>query len=324
MSGGYQTQVYNQPAQAVPGDRASQNPMATFDAGPGGLVADVGGVNVGSFCWVIPPTDPNGAGQIATQQNGSGNAAGLLYNDTQGLNTVFLSDGTLGIPEGLPVSLATAGDWWVINNGSSFCEVGMKAYAAFGTGLTSFAASGAPTTAATATGSTIAAETFSVTGSISGDLLTVSAVGSGTVYPGATISGTGIATGTKIQSQVSGTAGGNGVYLLSISQGQVASTTVSGTYGLFTVGTLSGSTLFAVGQTLSVSGSVVAGTHITHLISGTGGSGSTFVVDNNTVVSSQSISSVGNVETWFVATTSGAPGAIIKISSWVNQTYGQA
>jgi hypothetical protein len=317
MPSGYQTQIFNQPAQGVAGDRASQNPMATFDAGPGGLVADVGGVTVGNFAWVIPPTDPNGTGQIATQANGGGNVAGLLYNDTQALNTVFLSDGSMVIPQGLPVSLATQGDFWVLNGGTTFAEVGMKAYAGFGTGVPSFAATGSPTTAAVATGSTIAAETFSVTGSINGVILTVSAVGSGTVYPGATISGTGIATGTKIASQLSGTAGGAGTYLLNIDQGTVASTTVSGTYGLLTVGTLTSTPVFAVGQTLVVSGAVVAGTQVTHLISGSGGTGSTFVVNNNTVVSSQSISSVGNVETKWVAASSGAPGALIKITSWV-------
>ena len=62
MPSGYQNQVFNQPAQGVAGDRASQNPIATFDAGPGGLVADPNGVVIGFFCWVTPPTDPNGTG----------------------------------------------------------------------------------------------------------------------------------------------------------------------------------------------------------------------------------------------------------------------
>src|SRR5277367_1277065 len=49
-----QTQIYNQENPAVAGDRASQNPMATFDAGPGGLVAGLAGVIVGNFAWVTP------------------------------------------------------------------------------------------------------------------------------------------------------------------------------------------------------------------------------------------------------------------------------
>ena len=35
-TGGFQTQIYNQPAVAVAGDFASQNPFFTLDAGPGG------------------------------------------------------------------------------------------------------------------------------------------------------------------------------------------------------------------------------------------------------------------------------------------------
>jgi len=317
MAQGYQTQVYNQPAQAVAGDRASQNPIATFDAGPGGLVADASGSVTGYFAWVTPPTDPNGQGSYATQVNGAGSVAGFLYNATQALNTVFLSDAGMVIPAGLPVGLATQGDFWVINSGASEAIPGQKAYAQFGTGAVSFAASGAPSTTSTATGSTIAASTFSVTGSIQNDILTVSAVGSGTVVKGATISGTGITTGTKISSQLSGTPGGVGVYLLSISQQKtVASTTVSGTYGTMTVGTMTVGTTFQVGQTLVASGSVVAGTNVTQLLTGSGGNASTFAVDNNTVVGSQSISAVGNVETKWIAMSAGQPGQLVKISSW--------
>lgn len=66
----------------------------------------------------------------------------------------------------------------------------------------------------------------SVTGSISGTTLTVSAVGSGTLYAGSTLSGTGVTTGTKIVAQVSGTTGGVGVYTVSKSR-TVASTTIT-------------------------------------------------------------------------------------------------
>lgn len=317
MPGGFQTQVYNQPAQATAGDRASQNPVATYDAGPGGLVADASGVSCGLFCWVTPPTDPNGTAQLATQAKGSGNVAGFLYNVTQGLNTIFLSDGSMVVPAGLPVALATQGDFWVINNGTTEAVVGQKAYANFGTGAVSFAASGAPTTAATATGSSIAASTFSVTASIQGDIMTVTAVGSGTVVAGATISGTGV-TGCQIASQLTGTAGGVGTYALSVSQQKaVASETISGTYGTLTIGTMTVGTQFNVGQTLLVGGAVVAGTVITQLLTGTGNAGSTFAVSNNTVVSSQSISALGNVETKWYAASSAQVGGLVKMTSWV-------
>lgn len=62
----------------------------------------------------------------------------------------------------------------------------------------------------------------SVTGSISGTTMTVTGIGSGTLAPGQTVSGstggTGVAVGTTIISQLTGTAGGIGTYKVSISQ----------------------------------------------------------------------------------------------------------
>lgn len=317
MSGGYQQQVYNQPAQGIAGDRASQNPIASFDAGPGGLVAGYGGVTVGRFAWVTNPSDPNGTGQIANSF-GSGNVSGFVYNDTQALDTQFLSDGTMAIPEGLPVSLMIQGDWWVVNDGAGEALVGMKAYADYATGKVSFAAPGAPQTAATATGSTIAAETFSVTASINGDIMTVSAVGSGTIVNGAAISGTGIPSGISVAQQLTGATGGIGTYLLNQSlQKTVASGTVTGTYGLFTVGTLTVGTSFAVGQSLATTSGVAAGSILTQLLSGTGNAGSTFAVNLTQTVGANPISSVGNVETKWVAASSAVSGGIVKITSWV-------
>ena len=60
-----------------------------------------------------------------------------------------------------------------------------------------------------------------------GTVLTVSAVTSGTIYIGMTLSGTGVTAGTKITAFVSGTYGGAGVYTVDTSQ-EVASTTITG------------------------------------------------------------------------------------------------
>ena len=311
-----QTQNYNAEAQGVAGDRSAQNPMATYDAGPGGLVAGAAGVTVGYFAWVAPPTDPNGTNQIANSF-GSGNVAGLVYNDLQALDTVFLSDATMLIPTGLPVALAVQGDFWVVNNGTTEAIVGNKAYASYTTGAVSFAAASTPLAAASATSSNIAQETNQFTGSIAGDVLTVTAVASGTLYNGTTIAGTGIVTGTMIAAQLTGAAGGTGTYLLSISQQKIiASEVINGTYGLLTVGTLVGSTVFAVGQLLTGTG-VAANTSITQAISGAGGTGSTFAVNNNTFVASGTIGTNATVETKWYAASAGQPGALVKITSWV-------
>lgn len=312
-TGGFQTQVYSQPAVAVAGDRASQNPLFSYDAGPGGLIAG-SALFVGRFAWVTPPLDPNGTPTIANSF-GAGQVGGFLMRVQQGLNTTFLSPAGMQVQQGVQTALQIGGDFWVVNDGSADAVPGQKAFANYADGKASFAAAGAaPAQGASATASSIAASTFSVTASIENDdELVVTAVGSGTVVAGATISGTGVNTGSKVLSQISGATGGIGRYRVT-PQADVASTTVSGTYGTLTVGTVTAGN-FAVGQVLNATGSVVAGTTITQLLTGTGGTGTTAVVDNNTVVGSQVISSQSNVETKWYARSAGLPGELVKISS---------
>lgn len=315
-TGGFQTQVYSQPSPAVAGDRASQNPLFSYDAGPGGLVSG-SALYVGRFAWVTSPLDPNGTPSLANSF-GAGAPSGFLMRNQQALNTTFLSPAGMQVQPGAQTALQISGDFWVVNDGTTEALYGQKAYADLATGKVSFAATGSPTTGPSATGSSIAASTFSVTGSIAGDVLTVTAVSSGTIVAGATISGSGIASGTKVLSQLTGTAGGAGTYRVSIPEQTVASTTVSGTYGTLTIGTLTTTATFEVGQQLNATGSVVAGTTITQELTGSGGSGATFVVDNNTVVSSQVISALVTVETKFYARSTGLPGELVKISSTTN------
>ena len=313
-----QSQVNAQPAPGVVGDFASTNPFWTFDAGPGGLVAGPSGLTTGLFAWVTPPVDANGTPSFANNF-GSGNTAGFVHRTMNGLLTNYLQSAGLLVPAGFQVTLMNGGDFWVVNNGSGVATVGMKAYATFANGQATFAASGSPTTGASGRSSTVAATTSSVTGSIAGDILTVTAVGSGTVYPGTTISGTSVTTGTQIVSQISGTTGGIGTYYVSIPEQTVASTTISGTYGLLTVGgtVVSG---FAVNDVISGT-NVVAGTTITALGTGTGGAG-TYVVNNNTVVNSTAITVAAvNVETKWYAASNGLAGELVKITSHVS-TYG--
>jgi hypothetical protein len=77
-------------------------------------------------------------------------------------------------------------------------------------------------------GVSLGSHTATFTGSITTTNLTVSAVASGPIYIGMTITGTGIAANTIVLSQTSGTSGSTGVYVVSVSQ-TVASTTISGT-----------------------------------------------------------------------------------------------
>jgi len=134
----------------------------------------------------------------------------------------------------------------------------------------------------------IAGESATITGSIAGYVLTATVV-TGTLYPGSILSGTGVSSGTVLGNQLSGTAGGAGTYAVSIAQ-VVASESITASYGQLTIsGSVTGA--FAVGQELSGT-DVAAGTIIIALGTGTGGDG-TYFVNNNTAVSSTTISSTG-------------------------------
>ena len=308
----FQNFVGTQPAPGVAGDFCDANPRYSAIAGPGGFVAG-NNLYVGRFAWATSPLDGDNAPAVLNS-NGSGAVAGFLKRNQQGIFTQYLQEASMQLAPGFQCGdLFSAGSFWAVNSGSGQAIIGQKAYANFANGLVTFAATASPTGGASGSASSIAAATSSFTGSIAGNLLTVTGTVTGTIYPGTTISGTNVASGTIVQSQASGTAGGDGVYYVSIPEQTVAATTISGTYGLMTVGgtVVSG---FAVNQVITGT-SVVAGTIITALGTGTGGAG-TYVVNNNTVVSSTAISvSAVNVETGFIARSSAAPGELVKISN---------
>ena len=301
----FQTTVKITPAPAVAGDFASANPRAVVLTNENGFVAGAAGVTVGRFAWADEATDTTVANA------GPGLVTGFVARSGQvGLITAFLASTSNVIPQGLPVVLHSAGDFWVTNSGTNAVTIGLKAYANYATGAVTFAATGTAPTGASVTGA-IAASTFSVTGSIADTTLTVTAVGSGTVVVGGTISGTGVTTGTRVTRQLTGTAGGVGTYAVSILQ-TAASTTVSGTYGTLTVSAV-GSGSLDIGDVLSGTG-VTAGTFISALGTGTGGTG-TYIVSPTQTASSTTITAAGAVETkWYSASIGGA-GELIKMSS---------
>jgi hypothetical protein len=303
--------VYGQQAPAVVGDFASANPRSSVLAGPFGLVAGPAGVTVGNFAWLSNAyEDINGAPQIVNSF-GSGPVSGFVHREQQALITVYLQEASLVVPSGFPITLMSSGDYWVKNSGATQCLPGMYAYANYATGAVSFAAASSGGTASV-TGA-IAAGTASVTGSIAGDILTVTAVGSGTLVVGGTLSGTNVATGTMIVSQLTGTAGGIGTYSVNIPEQTVASTTISETYGTFTVSAVSSGTL-GVGDVLSGSG-VTTGTYITALGTGTGGTG-TYIVSPTQTAASTTVTAGTSVQTKWIAMSAGLTGEIVKISSW--------
>lgn len=317
-SGGWQTSVGTVPTPGFPGDRASANPFVYYAAGPGGLVAGASGVTVGRFAWVsYQGIDPDNAPTVANNFAGqlAGVPQGFVPREFQGLNTTYLSDAGVTVPRGFGVSLVTRGDLWVKNDGSTTALFGMKAYAKFSDGSVSFRPAATPTSA-TINGS-IAAATGIVTGTVAGNVLTATAV-TGTIVAGAlvygTVSGSGVIAGTRVVSQLSGTAGTTGTYALSIGeQAVLVSGTLQMTYGILTVGTVSAGTLSA-GDILS-GGTVTAGTEITQFASGTGGTG-TYYVDPSQTTTAAGLSATTDVETSFVAISSGLAGEVVKMSVW--------
>lgn len=312
-TGGFQTAVNTSTVPGLAGDFAALNPYATYDAGPGGLVAGANGVVVGRFAWV-PASPVDGDGNGAQVFNaGAGLPAGITMRNTQALITTYLDFAGNTIPKGFGTTIMIAGDYWMKNDGATQALPGQKAFANLADGKATFAAAGTSATTGASVTASVAASTFSVTGSIAGGLLTVTAVGSGVVHPGATISGTGVASGTTIISQVSGTTGGIGVYNVSIPEQTAASTTISGTYGTMTV-TAVGSGTLALGGVLAGSG-VDVGTTLTQFITGTGGTG-TYAVSSNTVVSSTTITQTSNIETKWFCRSDGLAGEYVKVSSY--------
>ena len=130
----------------------------------------------------------------------------------------------------------------------------MKAFANFADGTVSFAPAGSAKNVSV-TGS-IAPATAAVVGSINDNILNVTQVTNGTLQPGATISGAGVAPGTKIVEQLDGVPGGLGDYALSIGEQNVANEAINATYGVLTVTAVASGQL-AVGDAL-----VGVGSHI--------------------------------------------------------------
>lgn len=309
------TQVNVQPAIGVEGDFCDHNPRFTVDAGAGGMVAGASGVIIGRFAWAENPPDADGTPSVVSN-TGNGPVTGFVHREQQGLIVDYLASSGMKVQAGFGVVLHSGGGFFVRNAGSGQALMGQKAYADLGDGSVTFAATGAPSAGASVTG-TIAAATSAFTGAIDDSVLTVSAVGSGTIVPGTTVSGSGVASGTLIVEQLTGTEGGVGTYAVSIPEQSVASEAMTGAYGLFTaVSGLTGE--FDIGSILSGAGGggVTAGTTIYGKGTGTGGLGTYYVTPSQTVTST-TIAATGNVETKWVAMSTGLPGELVKISDHV-------
>lgn len=300
-------QVVNvQNAFAVEGDRASANPnLYSIIAGVGAFIAGPLGLTIGAFAWADPTF-------TLLNSFGAGPVTGFIARE--GLRADIVAPGP-GFPDasqkilgGSYITAFSAGDFYVRNNGAAASAIGQKAYAFNTTGLVSFNPTGTPPVGASVTGSialnvvTASGASNSATGSINGTTLTVSAIGAGTVLgAGQALAGVGIDPGTSIVSQLTGTLGGVGTYLVSISQ-TVPSGAITLSGGGLTVTAVTSGTL-AVGQTLSGTG-ILAGTTITGLGTGVGGTG-TYAISQPSTAAAAAVTASGGTLT-VTAVASGA------------------
>jgi hypothetical protein len=259
-------------------------------------------VSVGLFAW-INPTD-----NISVSNFGAGAPDGFVHRDQQAIITQYLADDTMTMYQGSPITLFNAGGFWVVNAGSTTSALKQVAFANNSTGAVQF---GSNFTSASVTGS-IAANVF--TGSIASNVLTITAVTTGVLTAGQTISGTNVTAGTQILSQLTGTSGGVGTYQVSIVQ-TVASTTITGSGGTMTV-TAVGSGAVGLGDALTGSG-VTAGTAVTQFLTGNGGTG-TYAVNIGQTAASTTITVATGTQTKWVAASIGAPGELVKMTTWLN------
>lgn len=299
---GFQKTVNLTPAPAVAGDFASSNPRATVLAGPGGLVAGLGGVTVGKFAWVA-------ADGVTVLSRGTKAIApsGFVHREQQALIQVYLAESGMNIPQGFPVTLHNKGDFWAVNGGAGAFSVGDAVYANYADGTVAQSAA----TNASATASMGA--TFTASGS--GTNLTVSAV-TGVLTVGETLSGTGIPAGTTIVSQTSGTTGGAGVYVTS--QATTISAATGTSFGNVLTVTAVASGVLDIGESVTGTG-IPAGAVLATQVSGaTGGVGTyTLSVPATAYAASTTVTSVGGVTaTGWKAQSVAAVGELVKISTW--------
>lgn len=296
LIGSFQTRVNLYNPQGVEGDFASANPRATaltpFE-NQGSFIAGPEGVTIGQFAWVA-----NDGHTVNNYATGAVAPSGFVHRDQQGLLTEYLQAAGMLIPPGFPVTLMVAGDFLDLIVGGSSATIGAACYARYSDGALFIGSAPSGTTGTGEIGSTNTAAIGSTsTGTaVSGNPLqiTLSSV-TGVISIGDTIAGTGIPDGTTVVSQISGTAGGAGVYELSADNTASAATittfgetlVVSSTTGLISIGdTVSGGSGFPVGAT------------VTAQISGTAGGAGTYTLSapaTEYVASATGVTTFGNV-----------------------------
>lgn len=241
-----------------------------------------------------PPTDASVTGSIAT-------------NTVTGAIAVNTATGSFSVVSGVPTLTVTAvGAGSVLGAGLTISGTNVDVAQTIVSQLSGTA--GGVGTYQVSVAQTLASTSLT----LSGGGLTVSVVTSGTLAVGQTIT-SGAAAGTTIIAKGTGT-GGNGTYVVSISQ-TVASGTLVASGGTLTVTAVDSGALYVNDR---ISGAnVTAGTNITAFLTGTGGTG-TYLVDVSQTAASATIVVAAGVETKWYAMSNAAAGELVKMSDHAN------
>jgi len=157
-----QNQVQTYPSKAVPGDRASGNPVVYKVPTPQAS----GNVLVGSFVFAMPDGDPTTVKQTTSNASNAG-VMGFVERVQTNINYAPLTSATLVVPDGDNVTVAAKGDFYC--KSLTTATVGQKVFAQ------TTAGGGIKTGAAGATISDYVETDFSVkVGAAIGEIVTIS------------------------------------------------------------------------------------------------------------------------------------------------------
>ena len=187
-----QKQVYAGMAIGTPGEKWSNNPEKILSR------LSEAAVVVGRFAF--PGTDT----ATKVKNSGRGGVLGLVIKSVVLPITTFLAESTVTSPAVWQTEVSRDGDRMVVGSGVSV--FGDKVFASYIDGQIVFDDAGATVSSSEGTMHIIATN------------MTVDTKTAGTVIVGQKITRTGVAAETYVVSQTSGTAGGAGVYVVSVSQ----------------------------------------------------------------------------------------------------------
>jgi len=158
----------------------------------------------------------------------------------------------------------------------------------------------------------------SVAMGVTGGGLTVTTMGTGYVIVGQGVTGTGIPTGTTITAAGTGTGQNTGTYAISAAPTPGSSIAVTVAGGTLTVTAVASGTL-NVNDTVT-GGTIAAGTYLQAFIPGSGtlGGVASYVTNTATTSASGTVTVVAGTATKWVASSIGAPGELVKMTSWLN------